>query len=133
MNNPDTPPKPKPVQITYAKGLDETPCSPSSIVEFIRRYNRWRRGDESLTMESPKAIGDALDATDGIAERLERQRDIAVAELRRIENTYGHKSAPGCGCDDCHQIRPIEEALRSVASLENTKAQATPTENEYEN
>lgn len=41
---------------------DATPCSPSSIVEFIRRYNRWRRGDESLTMESPKAIGDALDA-----------------------------------------------------------------------
>ena len=37
-------------------------CSRSSIVDFIRRYNRWRRGDESLTMESPKAIGDALDA-----------------------------------------------------------------------
>jgi hypothetical protein len=70
-------------------------------------------------MESPKAIGDALDAICGIAERLERQRDIAVAELKRIENTYGHKSAPGCGCDDCRQIRPIESALRLVDSLDH--------------
>ena len=35
---------------------------PAEIVHFLRRFNRWRRGDESLTMEDPKAIGETLDA-----------------------------------------------------------------------
>ena len=42
------------------------------MVDFIRRYNRWRRGDESLTMESPKSIGEALDAVCDRVETLER-------------------------------------------------------------
>ena len=43
-----------------------------TAVEFVRRYNRWRRGDESLEMESPKAIGEALDAVCDRVEMLER-------------------------------------------------------------
>ncbi len=59
------------------------PCTPSDafkMVEFIRRYNRWRRGDESLEMESPKAIGDALDAVCSFIETLEREQDEWVAK-----------------------------------------------------
>lgn len=33
-----------------------------SPVQIIRRHNKWRRSDESLAMESPKAIGEALDS-----------------------------------------------------------------------
>jgi hypothetical protein len=63
-------------------GRSAPPCSPSSIVALVRRYNRWRKGDDTLEMENPKQIGDALDAICGIAKKLERQRDDARGLLR---------------------------------------------------
>ena len=53
-------------------------------------------------------------------QKLERQRNILVAELRRTLTSYGHKSAPGCGCSDCRQIRPIEDALDAVRHLQDS-------------
>jgi hypothetical protein len=36
-------------------------------VAFLREYNEWRRGDESLDMPCPRAIGVAIDTVcDGI-------------------------------------------------------------------
>ena len=57
-----------------------------------------------------------------LATKLERQRNIAIAEITRILNNYGHKSDDDCNCDDCEHIRPIELALEKVKSLENVKA-----------
>jgi hypothetical protein len=56
-----------------------TACSPSSIVALVRRYNRWRKGDDTLEMENPKAIGEALDAICDITENLERERNALKA------------------------------------------------------
>jgi hypothetical protein len=39
-----------------------------SLSEQLRRYNRWRRGDERLKMPDPKALGDLIDT---VADRLE--------------------------------------------------------------
>lgn len=51
------------------------------------------------------------------ARKLEQQRDILRAELERIKGIYGHRSAPGCGCHDCAQIRPTEDALKAADSF----------------
>ena len=65
--------------------------NPNQLVEFIRRYNRWRRGDESLTMENPAMIGNALDAASDTIENQERmiqllkvQLTVALDEIARI-------------------------------------------------
>ena len=52
----------------------------TEIVEFLARYNRWRRGDESLAMESPRNIGDALDSA---GDRLVAQ-SREIADLKRM-------------------------------------------------
>ena len=64
-----------PLELATDGVLPTTSCSSASIVDLIRRYNRWRRGDESLTMESQKAIGEALDAVCDRIETLERWVD----------------------------------------------------------
>ncbi|MEI7912006.1 MAG: hypothetical protein WCK77_20430, partial [Verrucomicrobiota bacterium] len=84
-------------------------CSRSSIVDFIRRYNRWRRGDESLTMESPKAIGDALDAVCDIVERLDCERDSLKEVISSMQN----------------EILTLREASVSYLSLDPQNAEAS--------
>lgn len=86
-------------------------CSPSSIVALVRRYNRWRRGDESLEMENPKAIGEALDAICDRVETLERwvkegkenghriavQRDLLQDAVRAYRDAKGrHHTQKAC-------------------------------------
>ena len=51
---------------------DAAACSPSSVVSLVRRYNRWRKGDDDLEMENPKQIGEALDAICDLVEKLQR-------------------------------------------------------------
>ena len=43
-------------------------------IAFIRRYNRWRRGDESIKQPSPRDIGMALDLLCDAAEEGEEHR-----------------------------------------------------------
>ena len=64
---------------------------PNQLVEFLRRHNRWRRGDESLTMEDPAMIGNALDmacdtieSQERMIERLKIQLTAALDEIVRI-------------------------------------------------
>ena len=45
---------------------------PSESITFLRRYNAWRRGDES-EQPQPYQIGQAIDALCDHAERLERE------------------------------------------------------------
>lgn len=55
---------------------DETPTS--KVVSIIRKYNRWRRGDESIYQPSPHQIGNALDDVCELVESMERERDAAI-------------------------------------------------------
>lgn len=60
----------------------------------------------------------------GKSRLLERQRNIAIAEIERILADCGHSSDVDCECDDCNYIRPIENALRAVKSLGNVQERA---------
>ena len=51
-------------------------------VNFLRTFNRWRRGDEALSQPCPRVIGQMLDDACDEIERLERERD---ADRRTIE------------------------------------------------
>ena len=56
---------------------------PNQLVEFLRRYNRWRRGDESLIMEDPAMIGNALDMACETIEAQERMIERLKAQLTK--------------------------------------------------
>jgi hypothetical protein len=55
-------------------------------VALVRRHNRWRRGDESIKMENPKAISEALDAICDIVERLDCERDSLKEVISSMQN-----------------------------------------------
>lgn len=46
---------------------------PTEAIAFVRYYNAWRRGDDSVPMPHPEDIGRALDALCHHAERLKRE------------------------------------------------------------
>lgn len=46
---------------------DGSVMQPAAVADFIRRYNRWRRGDDTLEMPDPRLIGEALDRAADIA------------------------------------------------------------------
>jgi hypothetical protein len=50
-------------------------------VAFLRTFNRWRRGDETLEQPCPEVVGEAINAACDQIERLERERDEARAAL----------------------------------------------------
>ena len=47
-----------------------------ALVSEVRRYNAWRRGDESQEMPEPKRIGEALDA---LCDRVEELEEVVRA------------------------------------------------------
>lgn len=72
------PPSPKPTdspQPEDGSGLYAPTCSPSDVIALVRRYNRWRKGEDTLEMEHPKRIGEALDAICDLAEKMQAERD----------------------------------------------------------
>lgn len=56
-----------------------------------------------------ETVGDVIDRA-----RLIAAAPAMLATLQHIAAGYGHKSAPGCNCDDCKHIRPVEEAIREA-------------------
>ena len=68
-------------QTNQSTASAETPCSASDTIALVRRYNLWRRGDESLEMENPKAIGIALDSICDHAENVERKLEMSKLGL----------------------------------------------------
>jgi chromosome segregation ATPase len=44
-----------------------------TLATFLRHYNAWRRGDESLEQPHPKALGELLDESADRLEQLERE------------------------------------------------------------
>jgi hypothetical protein len=49
----------------------------SQNVNFLRTFNRWRRGDETLEQPSPRVVGEMIDAACDEIEQLTQQRDEA--------------------------------------------------------
>ena len=44
-------------------------------LELLQRHNRWRRGDDSVEMADPRALGHAIDvACRVIAEHIEKEK-----------------------------------------------------------
>lgn len=45
-------------------------------LELLKQHNRWRRGDDSVEMGDPKAIGLAIDvACRALAEHIEHEKE----------------------------------------------------------
>jgi len=59
-------------------GLRDAACSPSDLISFVRRYNAWRRGDDSIPQPDPSEIGKALDEVCSLAE-------LALVEKSRLD------------------------------------------------
>jgi hypothetical protein len=49
----------------------------SQTVNFLRTFNRWRRGDKTLEQPSPRVVGEMIDAACDEIEQLTQQRDEA--------------------------------------------------------
>jgi hypothetical protein len=47
----------------------------NQTVNFLRTFNRWRRGDEGLSQPCPRVVGQMIDDACDQIERLERERD----------------------------------------------------------
>jgi hypothetical protein len=58
---------------TGNSGVERPEPSPhfSETVAFLRAFNRWRRGDETLEQPCPQKIGEAIDAACDEIERLQ--------------------------------------------------------------
>jgi hypothetical protein len=54
---------------------------PQKTIETLRRFNQWRRGDESIEQPDPTEIGVAID--DAI--KCIEQRDMLAKALRKID------------------------------------------------
>lgn len=111
----------------------------TDIVEELRLYNRWRRGDEAITAPDPTALGKLLDdAADRIEHLfasgihtcnadcqrpmcvLRRERDKAQNDLARVTAELEHHKSVKETIDSAHKELSREHAaLRArVAELE---------------
>jgi len=75
------------------------------VVAFLKNYNQWRRGDDSVQQPHPKELGEAIDAAihllalkswdavwnDVLEERKERNK--AMNALRSIAGAYCHEKS----------------------------------------
>jgi hypothetical protein len=55
----------------------------SATVQFLRTFNRWRRGDENLEQPCPRVVGEMIDAVCHEIETLKRERDEARGDYDR--------------------------------------------------
>ena len=55
----------------------------NQTVIFLRNFNGWRRGDDSIQQPQPGAAGKAIDDACEQIERLERERDEARENAER--------------------------------------------------
>ena len=60
------------------------------LVSYIRQYNLWRRGDDTIETPDPKKLGEALAALCDYAERLE----AALETLINLNNAADGGSSP---------------------------------------
>jgi hypothetical protein len=79
---------------------------PQQTIETLRRFNQWRRGDESIEQPDPTEIGVAIDDAIKCIEQL----DMLVEALHKIAGDRGEASA--FNLPEAHEI--ADEALAAV-------------------
>ena len=109
----------------------------TDIVEELRLYNRWRRGDEAITAPDPTALGKLLDdAADRIEHLfasgihtcnadcqrpmcvLRRERDKAQNDLARVTAELEHHKSVKETIDSAHKELSREHAALRARSAE---------------
>ena len=85
----------------------------SEIVTFLRKFNRWRRGDEDLEQPDARRVGEAIDAAcDNLADLEQRFREKCMKETRlqcQLDERWGMR-------------RELEAALGVTAGMENNES-----------
>ena len=66
---------------------DHTVDANKKVVAFLRRFNAWRRGSESIEQPHPTEIGDAIDAA---CTTIDRQGHKIKALERLLAKERGH-------------------------------------------
>lgn len=57
-------------------------------LELLQRHNRWRRGDDSLEMEDPRALGHAIDvACRALAKYIDQRLMKYLIAKRDLDNS----------------------------------------------
>lgn len=55
-------------------------------LELLQQHNRWRRGDDSVEMASPRALGLAIDvACRALAEHIEHEKEKTKDSTNRTQ------------------------------------------------
>ena len=85
----------------------------SEAITFLRHFNRWRRGDDSIPQPDADRVGVALDAAcDHLADLEQRFREKCMKETRlqcQIDERWGMR-------------RELEAALGVTAGMENDES-----------
>ena len=56
-------------------------------LELLQQHNRWRRGDDSVEMAAPRALGLAIDvACRALAEQIEHEKEKPMTVLTDTHN-----------------------------------------------
>ena len=79
----------------------------SATVQFLRTFNRWRRGDENLEQPCPRVVGEMIDAVCDEVEALQK-------ETRRLVETLAAKTRcrdEGGGVKDTVETPETLEAI----------------------
>jgi len=78
----------------------------TETVSFLRHFNRWRRGDDSIPQPQPEKAGEAIDAACAHIERLEQE----LRNARRVANEMSESNEVLLA--DLHYTRQdLKEAL----------------------
>jgi len=95
----------------------------TETVSFLRHFNRWRRGDDSMPQPQPGKASEAIDAACEHIGRLEHE----LREARRIANEMSESNEVLLA--DLHytrqDIKKARKALEDIAALD-TSQDASP-------
>lgn len=76
-------------------------------IETLKRYNQWRRGDESIDQPDPKEIGIAIDDAIKIIEQFDRLNE-SIDKNKRL---FSDKFAERVIADQVKRIKQLEDEL----------------------
>jgi hypothetical protein len=100
--------------------MDNTPpMTAEQIVEYLRQYNEWRRGNDAPQLD-PTNVGNIIDAAcdalenpmrvSSVCRELTRERDEALEELENYKAQSVHTCNPNCQRPMCVLRRERDEA-----------------------
>ena len=78
--------------------------TPTEVINILRQFNEWRRGDEDIPQPDPREIGEAIDAAVEMIERQERIFDV-------IERTWYKQGLDIRGASLSYFMTDVHSAL----------------------